>query len=68
MLSWVRARSRTMPRKTPDGIAEGFERQRLLVVPEFRSRQVATLPILRDLRITAGNEVAFCHSLNHSAE
>ncbi|WP_265594634.1 AraC family transcriptional regulator [Haloferula sp. BvORR071] len=42
-----------MPRKTPDGIAEGFERQRLLVVPEFRSRQVATLPILRDLRITA---------------
>jgi ketosteroid isomerase-like protein len=23
---------------------------------------------VRDLRITAGNEVAFCHSLNHSAE
>lgn len=36
----------------PDGIAEGFERQRLLVVPESRVREVATLPLLRDLRVT----------------
>lgn len=36
----------------PDGIAEGFERQRLLVVPEYRLREVATLPLLRDLRVT----------------
>jgi AraC family transcriptional regulator, arabinose operon regulatory protein len=36
----------------PEGIAEGFERQRLLVVPGFRLREVATLPLLRDLRVT----------------
>ena len=36
----------------PGGIADGFERQRLLIVPEYRLREVATLPLLRDLRVT----------------
>lgn len=46
-------RKRTSRKGTePGGIAEGFERQRLLVVPEFRLREVAALPLLRDLRVT----------------
>lgn len=39
-------------RDKASGIAEGFEHQRLLIVPEFRIRQVADLPLLRDLRVT----------------
>lgn len=35
-----------------EGIAEGFANQRLLVVPTHRVREIAKLPVLRDLRVT----------------
>jgi len=35
-----------------DGIAEGFNNQRLLIVPKQRLKEVENLPVLRDLRVS----------------
>ena len=47
-----RARSLAWTRRGESGIEEGFEGQRLLVVPASRVKEVASLPLLRDLRVT----------------
>jgi len=46
-----------------EGIAEGFANQRLLVVPEHRVKEVAKLPVLRDLLVTHLGQ--FADAANH---
>lgn len=48
------ARSIRLPDTTDDetGIEDGFEGQRLLIVPHHRVKEVVALPVLRDLRVT----------------
>ncbi len=46
-----------------EGIAEGFANERLLVVPTHRAKEVAELPVLRDLRVTHLGQ--FADATNH---
>ena len=45
------------------GIEDGFVGQRLLVVPDYRLKEVAELPVLRDLRVTHLGQ--FCEARRH---